>query len=331
MLEGVAVHNTGAANFSVSDNGRLVYALGGSGTAALRSLVWVDREGREEAIAAPPHNYLDPRISPDGTRVVLNVRDEEIDVWVWDFAGETLSRLTFDAGRDYAGLWTVDGRGVLFTSDRDGAFNIYRKAADGTGITERLTEGTNRLAPDAVTPDGMELITRAFVPGRETDLIVVSLDGDPTMETILGTDFAERNAALSPDGAWMAFESNSSGQYEVYVRPYPDVEGGQWLISTGGGEEPAWSPDGNELFYRASNRMMAVSIGTDSGFTYGTSQTLFEGPYRNREARTYDVAPDGRFLMVSGAQGSDSDETQPLEINVVVNWDQELLRRVPVN
>ena len=329
LIEGVAVQNTGAANFSVSDNGRLVYASGGSGTAALRSLVWVDREGREEAIAAPPHNYLDPWISPDGTRVVLDVRDEENDVWVWDLAGETLSRLTFDAGRDHAGHWTVDGKDVLFASDRDGAFSVYRKAADGTGITERLTEGTDRLAPEAVTPDGMELITRAFVPGRETDLIVVSLDGDPTMKTILGTDFAERNAALSPDGAWMAFESNSSGQYEVYVRPYPEVESGQWLISARGGEEPGWSPDGDELFYRTSNRMMAVSVETDSGFTFGTPRTLFEGPYRNRDGRTYDVAPDGRFLMVSGAQGSDS--AQPLEINVVVNWDQELLTRVPVN
>ena len=327
LIEGVAVQRSGTANFSISNNGSLVYALDVGRGGALRSLVWVDREGREEPIAAPRRNYLYPRVSPDGTRVVLDVRDGENDIWVWDLAGETLSRLTFDSGQDRYGHWTSDGQAVLFASSREGSSGIYRKAADGTGATERLTQSGNQLTPNAVTPDGTGLVGGATAD-REEDLVFVSLQGNPTVETLVGTEFTERNAALSPDGAWMAFESNASGQYEVYVRPFPDVESGQWLISTGSGEEPAWSHDGSELFYRESNRMMAVSVKTDSGFTYGTPQTLFEGPYRNRDGRTYDVAADGRFLMVSGVTAADA---RPPEINVVINWFQELTERVPVN
>ena len=327
LIEGVAVQRSGAANFSISNNGSLVCALDVGRGGPLRSLVWVDREGREEPIAAPPRNYLYPRVSPDGTRVVLDVRDGENDIWVWDLAGETLRRLTFDSGRDRYGHWTSDGQAVLFASNREGSSGIYRRAADGTGATERLMESDNRLAPNAVTSDGTGLVAQTIVAGRGEDLVFVPLDGNPTVETVVGTEFTERNAALSPDGVWMAFESNASGQYEVYVRPFPDVESGLWLISTGGGEEPAWSHDGSELFYRASNRMMAVSVKTDSGFTYGTPQTLFVGPYRDRDGRTYDVAADGRFLMVSGVTAADA---RPPEINVVINWFQELTERVPV-
>ena len=324
VIEDVGVQATGAANFSISDNGRLVYALDQGSGGALWSLVWVDREGREEPIVAPPRNYLHPRVSPDGTRVVVDLRD---DIWVWDFVGETLSRLTFD-GQDQNGLWTPDGQAVLFASNREGSSGIYRKAADGTGATERLAESESRLDPNAVTPDGRGLVAGAAVADREMDLILVSLDGDPTVETMVGTEFTERNAALSPDGVWMAFESNVSGQYEVYVRPFPDVESWQWLISTGGGEEPAWSPDGSELFYRAGNSMMASAVQTDSSFTRGTPRMLFEGPYRNRDGRTYDVAPDGRFLMVNGLIDTDA---RPLEIQVVLNWHEELKERVPVD
>ena len=324
VIEDVGVQATGAANFSISDNGRLVYAVDQGSGGALWSLVWVDREGREEPIVAPPRSYLNPRVSPDGTRVVVDLRD---DIWVWDFVGETLSRLTFD-GQDQNGLWTPDGQAVLFASNREGSSGIYRKAADGTGATERLAESESRLDPSAVTPDGRGLVAGAAVADREMDLILVSLDGDPTVETMVGTEFTERNAALSPDGVWMAFESNVSGQYEVYVRPFPDVESGQWLISTGGGEEPAWSPGGSELFYRAGNSMMASAVQTDSSFTRGTPRMLFEGPYRNRDGRTYDVAPDGRFLMVNGLTDTDA---RPLEIQVVLNWHEELKERVPVD
>ena len=138
MVEGVTVENSGAANFSLSNNGRLVYTLGVGIRGAQRQLAWVDREGREEPIAAPPRRYTYPRISPDGTRVAIDVRDQESDIWIWDFA--RLTRLTFDAAVDQWPTWTPDGLRLLFASARDGSVrNIYEQAADGTGIVERLT------------------------------------------------------------------------------------------------------------------------------------------------------------------------------------------------
>ena len=181
---------------------------------------------------------------------------------------------------------------------------------------------------NAVTPNGTGVVIRTIVQGEE-DLVLVTLDGDDTSETLLGTEFSERNAALSPDGAWMAFDSNASGNYEVYVRPFPDVEAGQWLVSTAGGRTPAWSPDGRALFYWQGNQFMATPVQTDAGFTNGMPQALFEGVYRQAQGRTYDVASDGRFLMVKPNGQADEDAPQA-EITVVLNWFEELKARVPV-
>ena len=229
-----------------------------------RTLVWVDRDGREEALAAEPRAYRYPRISPDGGRVAFSVADQENDIWIWDFARETLTRLTFAPGWDSYPVWTTDGRQVAFTSDRDGTFNLYWKAADGTGAVERLTESENRQLPYAFTPDGKQLVF-SEIDEQGIDLGVFSLEG--SSEPLLATEFAERNAEISPDGRWLAYQSNASGQNEIYVRPFPNVEDGQWLISSGGGTRPLWAPDGRELFYLAPGpRLMAVGIQTEPSF-----------------------------------------------------------------
>ena len=228
MAEGVmtADLSTGAAHFSVSDTGALVYVAGSS--LVDRTLVWVDRDGREEALAAEPRAYRYPRISPDGGRLALDVRDQENDIWIWDFARETLTRLTFAPAEDFYPVWTPDGRKVAFASNRDGGFNLYWKAADGTGTVERLTESENLQFPSAFTPDGKQLVFSEF--GRQdSNLGRLSLEG--SSEPLLATEFNERNGEISPDGRWLAYESDASGQYEVYVRPFPNVEDGQWLIS----------------------------------------------------------------------------------------------------
>ena len=328
LVEEVVVKGSGAADFTISDNGTLVYVLGRSRGAIQRSLVWVDREGREDPIAAPPRGYVYPRISPENTRVALDVRDEEDDIWVWDLAGETLSRLTFAPEADEYGHWAPDGRRVIFNSARDGGDNIYWKAADGTGTAEPLTENDLELRVNAVTPDGTRIIASTASNGAEPrDLMVVTLDGDGATDTLVGTEFDERNAALSLDGAWVAFESDSTGQSEVYVRPFPDVESGQWLVSTGGGRFPVWARDGSELFFLAGTKLMAVPVQTDGGFTRGTAEVLFDEEYFVRGiGRNYDVAPDGRFLMIK----NDAAPAVP-QINVVLNWFQELTERVPTN
>ena len=336
LVEGVVTKSSGAADFSISENGRLVYASGRT-DAGLRDLVWVDRDGREEPIAAPSRNYVIARVSPDGTRVALDTRDQENDIWVWDFAREVLTRLTVMPRLDQHGHWTPDGRRVVFSSTREGPSNIYSKAADGTGPVERLTEGDTSLIVNGVTPDGALVIAEVSIagdgidqPGGRKDLIVVSLDGSHATETLLSTEFDEQNAALSPDGVWLAYQSNASGRAEVYVRPFPDSEGGRWQISAAGGRYPVWSRDGHELFYQADTQLMTVPVRTEAGFGGGVPEPLFEANYFfGAPSRNYDVAPDGRFLMIKTVGQGDND-APPSEIHVVLNWHEELKERVPI-
>ncbi len=329
MAEGVMTAPVlAAAQFSVSDTGALVYVTGSA--LAVRTVVWVDRDGREEALAAEPRAYVYPRISPDGGRLAVFLPDQEHDIWIWDFAHETLTRLTLAPGQDLNPVWTPDGRQVAFASDRDGTPNLYLKAADGTGAVERLTESENQQFPYAFTPDGRQLVFLEM-DEQDYDLVVLSLEGSP--EPLLATEFSERNGEISPDGLWLAYESNASGQYEIYVRPFPNVEDGQWLISRGGGARPLWAPDGRELFYLTpGRRLMAVGVQTEPSFAPGAAEEVFGGYYApggGAVGRTYDVSPDGeRFLMI---KESGSDETSSTEFILVLNWFEELKRLVPTN
>jgi len=331
LLEGVVVKGNGEADFSVSDNGRLVYASGAAGGGAARSLFWVDREGRETLIPAPARAYTYPRVSPDGTRLALDVRDQERDIWLWTLPDGPLTRLTFGAGNDSYGHWTPEGDRVVFSSSRNGSSNVYWKRANGTGTTERVSESETIQFVNAVTPDGTGVIVRAPVPDGGDDLVVLPLAGDGAPETLAGTPFSERNAALSADGAWVAYQSDESGTLEVYVQPFPDAAAGKWRISTAGGREPVWAPVGSEVFYRQGTQFMAVPVETNAGFTHGTPERLFDAPYvLGTPGRNYDVAPDGRFLVIQDTGQSNGGGASPA-ITVVLNWFEELNARVPVN
>ena len=334
VVEGVVMKGSGAANFSISDNGRLVYVLGEGGFGVQRTLVWVDRDGQEEAISARAQEYVYPRVSPDGTKITLDVRDQANDVWVWDIASETLDRLTTAPENDQYGIWTPNGDRIVFSSARNDGFNVYWKAADGTGAAERRTEGDAVQFVNAVTPDGTRAIVRTRVLGRENDLTVVTLTGERSTETLLSTEFDETNAALSPDGEWVAYQSDESGRFEVYVRPFPDADAGKTTISAAGGTAPVWSRDGSELFYWEEDRLVAVPVSTSPSFSRGTPVVLFEttnflGGAGAAPGRTYDVAPDGRFVMVKTA-GDAVEQTQAPQITVVLDWFEELKARVPV-
>ena len=330
LVEGVAVKLTGAANFSVSDNVRLVYASGTAGGRLARSLLWVNREGRETPIPAPVRAYAQARVSPDGTRVLVDARDQEQDLWVWTLPDGPLTRLTFDAGADSYGNWTPTGDRIVFSSTRGGRMSVWWKAADGTGVAERVGGSENSQWVTAVTPDGTRVIARSQVPDREVDLVVLPLAGDSAPETLVGTPFSEANAALSPDGAWVAYQSDESGTVEVYVRPFPDATASRTLVSTVGGSQPVWAPDGSELFYLEGTQLMAVPVQTETGFPYGSPERLFDAPYYfESPGRNYDVAPDGRFLMIKDTDQLDGGGASPA-ITVVLNWHQELLQRVPI-
>ncbi len=319
--------------FDVSDGGTLAYAGASRGVA--RTLAWVDRHGQETPLAAPARAYASAAISPDGTRVALDIRDQDRDLWIWDVAREMLTRFTFDpAEEDYA-VWTPDGARIIFSSMRteSGASNLYWKSADGTGTAVRLTESPNEQYPTAMSPDGASVAIMAFGPSiLGQDIGLLALADSTTVESLVATEFWELNGAIAPDGRWIAYESNVSGQYEVYVRPFPNVNDGLWQISNAVGHKPKWRPDGRELFFVTGDpqrlTMMRVAVQLDPTFTASAPEVLFEGPYPHTAAGpTYDVAPDGqRFLMI---KEDTTDAAARDEIHVVLNWFEELKARVP--
>ncbi|HVS88108.1 MAG TPA: protein kinase [Candidatus Acidoferrum sp.] len=317
---------SGAAQYSFSATGSLVYVPGGVQADQSR-LAWVSRTGAEQPVAAPARAYLFPRLSPDGRRVAVAIEEQEAQIWLYDLSRETLTRFTFEGNANLNPAWTPDGKRIAFQSIREGAPNIFWQLADGSGGLERLTTSEQTHVPVSWSPDGQLL---AFIEVNRTtgwDIWVLRL-GDRKAQPFLRTLFNESAPRFSPDGRWLAYISNESGRYEIYVQPYPGP-GGKWQISTEGGTEPAWNPNGRELFYRSGDKMMAVDIATQPGFTAGKPRVLFEGRYEPTPATSpnYDVSPDGqRFLMLKSAEAG---EAAPTQIYVVLNWFEELKRRVP--
>ncbi len=336
VLEGVNLRGGGNSDLAVADNGTVAY-LPGYVSISNRTLVWVDREGVEEALPAPPRAYVYPRISPDGTRLAVQISDQENDIWVWDFEGVRLSRLTFDRGVDAFPTWSPDSRRIAYSSQREGiASRLFWQEADGRGSVERLTDGTSgqfvSQFPHAFSPDGTRLIFR-----EAGDLKLLNLDGTERIaEPLVGTTFNEQNAEVSPDGRWLAYQSSESGRDEVYVRPFPGVDGGRWQVSTDGGSRPLWSRDRRELFYLSTGdrRLMLATVGgSGSGFVAGAPRALRVGGPQYMlygigtfPGRTFDVSPDGRrFLLVK--LGVAAEEGPPTTAFVVIlDWFEELRR-----
>ena len=335
VLEGIATTVQGAADFAVAANGTMVYVRGTGRAGAQRSLVWVDRSGREEAVAdAPLRAYQFPRISPDATRVAIDVRDQEQDIWIWDFARRTLTRFTFDSGLEQYPAWTPDSRRLVFTSQRGPTANLFWQAADGTGVVERLTESPNsQQLAYAVTRQGSSAILRETSAATGLDLKLVPLQPKGEAKPRVTTAFVESNGELSPDERWLAYQSNESGQWHVYVQTFPDPAGGRWQISTAGGRVPLWSRNGRELFYRAPDgTLMAVGVDAGASWRNTTPTVVVRGQYYDTagaNGRTYDVSADGkRFLMIKQAG---ADDAGALNLILVQNWHDELKRLVPVD
>ena len=177
--------------------------------------MWVDRNGHEEPIKAPPRAYVYPRLSPDGTRVALDIRDQQNDIWIWDLARQTLQRLTNDPGPNRLPVWTPDGTRVAFTAERDGVESVYWQAFDGSGTMERLSSGTQTQGPNSFSPDGTQLIFSTPLDPADCDLGVIALGPTRTATMLLHSAASETNGEISPDGRWLAYESNESGRPEV--------------------------------------------------------------------------------------------------------------------
>ena len=319
----------------VAGNGTLAYVSGSGAVGEQRALVWVDRQGRETPIPAPPRSYLYPRLSPDGTRIAVYATNPESDIWAWDFSRTTLTRVTFGPGYDGYPTWTPDSRRLIFTSDRAGARrNLYWQAADGTGAVERLTDSPNAQVPTAVSPDGSRLIFTETGPKTGDDVMEIQLDGTHRVRPLVQSSFIERNGIVSPDGRWLAYEANDSGRVEISVRPFPDVNSGHWQVSTAGGTRPLWARSGQELFYVSpTGALMRVGVERGPSWAATTPTLLVKARYLMRPifslGRTYDIAPDGqRFLMIKEADGTDQTAPPP-QLVVVQHFDEELKRLVP--
>ena len=330
ILQGVSGdQTTGAVHFSLAGDGTFAYIPARPG-ANQRRLVWADRGGNLQPINLPAGQYNDIRISPDGSRLALLVGSSGSgDVWVYDFARATSTRLTFNVA-NASPVWSADSKSIFYTEiGRTGnRTTILRKPADGSREAEAVASLTNSAYIKAIGADGASAVLDYKIQTDRADIVGFNLGQEAQISELVTTPFNDYGAALSTDRRWLAYQSNESARPEIYVRDLSG-SGGRWQISTEGGEEPHWSPDGRELYYRNNDLFMSVAVETRPTFQAGTPKTLFSGTYnlRSNSGVSYDVDPKGgRFLMIRPAE----DSASPAQVRVVVNWFEELRRLAPM-
>jgi serine/threonine protein kinase len=330
IVEGVVTTaaTSGGAEYDVGRSGLLAY-VPGTARAPQSSLVWVDRQGASKKLPAPLNNYSAPRISPDGKLLALQIASGPSDIWIYDFERDTLTRVTF-AGTNAAPVWTPDGRKVVYRSIQ-GSPSFRWKLADGSGTEEVVLpyssfSEVNAIGsvPSSISPDGKTLLYGGLGASGTTITYALSLDGSFTSHRYLDSTHQVTSTRFSPDGRWVAYVSNESGPEQVYVQPFPGP-GGKWMISVDGGSYPRWARNGREIFFMNGADMMSVPVDTQPTFKAGTPRKLFENRAYARLGN-YDVAPDGQhFLMTM----QDDAAASPNQLNVVLNWTEELKRRAP--
>jgi Tol biopolymer transport system component len=322
IFEGIRHHSwlTASLDYRFSENGTLIYIPRQATTEY--ELVWVDRQGTESLVTEEMRNYSGPRISPDGKQVAVTIFGEnEQHVWIYDLEGDSFRRLTFE-WRNGTPTWSPDGKWLAYMSIREDGAALYKQLADGSDSPQQMTENTAATQMlNSWSPDGQAL---AFNRGGNIWMLPMEEEAKP--EVFISGAFPK----FSPDGQWVAYIGREQGQLQVYVSPYSEPEV-RWLVSgQEGGAEPVWSPDGSELFYRSGDRMMVVSVQKEPTFSAGRPRVLFEGSYFSSSIspgfQYYDVSPGGqRFLMTKQAGAEQA------QINIVLNWFEELKRLVPTN
>ncbi len=334
VLENVArTPFVGGANYAVSPSGALACVKGGG--LGDNVLVWVDRAGREEPIGAPPRPYVWPRLSPDGTRIALDVRDEKQDVWIWDLERDASTRLTVSPGPDSFPVWSLDGRTIFYSSGLpSGGWEVVGRSADGSGDPVRLYEQPAYVAPTTVTADGAGLLAlrgTSSAAANPFDVVLLDIAARAEPQVLLDADWSFNSAELAPDGRFLAYTSNESGTNEVFIGPFPALESSRRQVSSGGGTRPLWSRDGSEIFFLDGRGYLAAARVTtrDGALVIGRPEVLFETAYVVPPVvgRSYDVSLDGtRFLMIKARQAEDGAANR---IVYVQNWFDELRRLAP--
>ena len=332
VLEAVGHDPTsGAVYFSLASDGTLVYFPTG-GRAINHELVLVNRAGQEQKLAVPSQPYTYPRFSPDGTRLAVSVGlgTGLDDLWIYDFRRETIARLTFDQA-SLRPVWSPDGKLLAYSQlGLDGFEGVSTVTVDGSGEEKRITPniGTPAL-PSSWSPDGKRIAYMRL--SLDPDIFIIAAEGGQSPEPFLANEGTEEaNPMFSPDGRWIAYDSNESGRGEVYVRAYPGP-GGKWQISNGGGQDPLWSPDGKALYYlnlAPTREVYRVPVETQPTFRAGRPEKIYEGEMVRPSAwvSNWDVSPDGRkFVFVRVSE----DQPRPKTVRVVLNWFEQLRRLAP--
>jgi len=332
--------NTASANYGFSDRGTLIY-VPGSAVGVNNILALADRTGGVEPLDVPPMAYMSPRLSPDGSRLAVETSNEGgSNIWIYDVSGPTQIRQLTQGGRNERPIWTPDGERVTFGSDRDGTMSIYLQPADGSGDAERLTTAEEGIEhePNSWSPDGRTLSFARLDTSTMRGIWTLAPDGETEPEPFYDlSDSNQSRAMFSPNGNWLAYWSTESGTNEVYVQPFPAVPGVRHRITQNTGAMPLWSPDGSELFYRPSPNptvpvLNVVGIGTEPAFSFTSERQLpVQGFLTFGSRRDYDIEPSGeRFVMVFPADLDNLEEAARPQINIVLNWFEELKERVPV-
>jgi dipeptidyl aminopeptidase/acylaminoacyl peptidase len=311
----------GVASFALSRTGTLVYAPGGP-VLGERSIGWLDRRGVLTPIQAPRRQYAEPSISHDGLQIAFTIRAANDDIWTYDIVRNAFTRLTFPRGNSEVPIWSPDGRRVVYGVDRQGVRRLVSRSADGSGEEEPLTPAEYFQTPGSFSPDGKLLAYTQDRPDTGSDILMLPLEGERKPSAFLATPVHERTPAFSPDGKWIAYSSDATGQFEVFVTPYPGP-GRKWQISQGGGVRPAWRRDGREIVYQNKDALMSVDVATTgTGLQFQTPHELLKRP----SGDYWSMTPDGsRFLVIYGAK-----QDSGRELEVVTNWFEELKQRVPV-
>jgi eukaryotic-like serine/threonine-protein kinase len=311
--------SNGDATFAVSNNGTLVFEPGGF-VAFQRNLVWLDRTGKSTNIAEGVKPYSSPAISPDGKRIALTLEGSSFDVWVYDLERDAFTKSSFGAD-DYEPFWSPDGKMLAYTSSKSGNMQVYVKHGVVQGDETMVTDGTEFRTLFGWTPDGRELIVSRENKETGADIYAVAVGGDHKPRPLVVAPFNQGEASVSPDGKWLAYVSDESGQPEVFVQAMndPNIRA---QISSEGGRAPRWARSGNELFFRAQDGLMSVKFVPGTTLNPAKPVKLFED---KRHWSGYDVAADGRFVVAVEAD----DKATGSQLNVILHWFEELKQSQP--
>jgi eukaryotic-like serine/threonine-protein kinase len=340
VLEDVlAAPTSAAAQFSFSDTGNLVYIAGRAGGQNL-SIYWMDHEGKFTPLRETPADYRTPAFSPDGERLALEISDgKRSDIWVYGWERDALTRLTFAGDTNSFPVWTPDGQRIVYSSyEKGGTPNLWWIRADGAGNAQRLSESNNTQDGGSWRPDGKVLAFHQYNSDTGFDIMSLPVEGDEKSgwkpgepKPFVNSAFDEREPAFSPDGRWLAYQSNESGNYEVYVRSFPGP-GGKWQVSTGGGLLPKWSRNGKELFYRTvtdSKIMVTAYTASSDSFHADKPQLWSPGQFTDLGPGIYDfdLHPDGKRFAVLKAQGTEQNVAVN-KVSFIFNFVDEISRKV---